>query len=146
VTNVTLHFLYGGLLCVFLSLWNSYRSLVHRGKEPSPNICVYRQMCDGGVGGLRHLFNFEESFLSDREFFLQQSFAQRRVLLNRAFAQLLRMLSGLGYWQDWIVFAPCASRVHSFVTIVSENQTLHIYSISPIFAIVHLAAFRNHCP
>jgi hypothetical protein len=73
VTNVTLHFLYGGLLCVFLSLWNSYRSLVHRGKDPSPNICVYRQMCDGGVGGVRHLFNLKKFFLS----FLQLSFPQR---------------------------------------------------------------------
>ena len=92
-----MHFRYGGLLCVFLSLWNSYRSLVHRGKEPSPNICVYRQMCDGGVGGLRHLFILEESL------FLITSFSCSRAVLGAEFIEQSFCANVANAFWSWIL-------------------------------------------
>lgn len=125
-----MHFRYGGLLCVFLSLWNSYRSLVHRGKEPSPNICVYRQMCDGGVGGLRHLFNLKKVFFFSAVRFLAAEICLTQSINEQSFCAIIAN----AFW-SWILARldrVRALRAQSFVKSSHQrNQTLQTITSRP---------------
>lgn len=149
MTNVTLRFHYGGLLCVFLSSWNSYRSLTHRGKSAlfpkhlrvSPNV---RRRC-GRAATFLQLYEFtfgvEGFFLMGLQtFFLQSRFLFLRQSLSSSVASC-GWLSGLGYCETGGLFGSCARMLSLRLEVVfaAGNSIIKI-STSNLFshAAVHV--------
>ena len=129
MTNVTLRFHYGGLLCVFLSSWNSYRSLTHRGKSAlfpkhlrvSPNV---RRRCGRAATFLQlseYIFEVEVSF-GVGDFFLPSRDPLRQSL-NSSVASC-GWLSGLGYCETGGLFGSCVRMLSLRLAVVFAEQRI----------------------